>query len=126
MSQSEVPAEEDDEEDFLLPADVQPFLHESPLYSDNTANGIALMWAPRPYNLRSSNTRRAVDVPLVKSWSVVLCDCLFLSTKHHVYRYREHCPAGQPVKVRVSYQKLLKCYVLNALKQRKPKPQKKR
>jgi len=31
-----------------------------------------------------------------------------------------------PVKVRVSYQKLLKYYVLNALKHRKPKPQKKR
>jgi pre-mRNA-processing factor 8 len=41
-------------------------------------------------------------------------------------RYREHCPAGQPVKVRVSYQKLLKYYVLNALKQRPPKAQKKR
>lgn len=52
--------------------------------------------------------RRAIDVPLVKSW------------------YREHCPPGQPVKVRVSYQKLLKYYVLNALKHRPPKPQKKR
>jgi pre-mRNA-processing factor 8 len=47
-------------------------------------------------------------VPLVKSW------------------YREHCPPGQPVKVRVSYQKLLKYFVLNALKHRPPKPQKKR
>lgn len=42
------------------------------------------------------------------------------------HRYREHCPAGQPVKVRVSYQKLLKYYVLNALKHRPPKAQKKR
>lgn len=47
-------------------------------------------------------------MPLVKTW------------------YREHCPPGQPVKVRVSYQKLLKYYVLNALKHRPPKPQKKR
>jgi len=39
---------------------------------------------------------------------------------------QEHCPPGQPVKVRVSYQKLLKYYVLNALKHRAPKPQKKR
>lgn len=52
--------------------------------------------------------RRAIDVPLVKGW------------------YKEHCPPGQPVKVRVSYQKLLKYYVLNALKHRPPKPQKKR
>lgn len=36
-------------------------------------------------------------------------------------RYLEHCPPGQPVKVRVSYQKLLKCYVLNELKHRPPK-----
>ena len=48
------------------------------------------------------------DIPLVKSW------------------YREHCPAGMPVKVRVSYQKLLKYYVLNALKHRPPKAKKKR
>lgn len=52
--------------------------------------------------------RRAIDIPLVKCW------------------YKEHCPPGHPVKVRVSYQKLLKYYVLNALKHRRPKPQKKR
>lgn len=58
--------------------------------------------------LLSGRCRRAIDIPLVKNW------------------YREHCPPGQPVKVRVSYQKLLKYYVLNALKHRPPKPQKKR
>ena len=62
----------------------------------------------RPFCLRSDRTRRAMDIPLVKAW------------------YREHCPAGMPVKVRVSYQKLLKYFVLNALKHRPPKPQKKR
>ena len=98
----------DDDEEFELPEFVQPFLKETPLYSDNTANGIALLWAPRPFNLRSGRTRRALDVPLVKSW------------------YREHCPSGMPVKVRVSYQKLLKYYVINALKHRPPKAQKKR
>ncbi|KAJ8731216.1 hypothetical protein PYW07_004380 [Mythimna separata] len=97
-----------DEEEFLLPEDVTPFLQETALYTDNTANGIALLWAPRPFNMRSGRTRRAIDVPLVKTW------------------YKEHCPPGQPVKVRVSYQKLLKYYVLNALKHRPPKPQKKR
>ncbi|KAM7446265.1 Pre-mRNA-processing-splicing factor8 [Porites harrisoni] len=98
----------DDEEEFELPEDIQPFLQDTPLYSDNTANGIALLWAPRPFCLRSARTRRALDIPLVKTW------------------YREHCPSGHPVKVRVSYQKLLKCYVLNALKHRPPKAQKKR
>jgi pre-mRNA-processing factor 8 len=98
----------DDDEEFELPEYVEPFVKDTPLYTDNTANGISLLWAPRPYNLRSGHCRRAVDVPLVKSW------------------YREHCPSGMPVKVRVSYQKLLKCYVLNALKHRPPKAQKKR
>ena len=98
----------DDDAEFELPEYVQPFLQETPLYSDNTANGIALLWAPRPFNLRSGRSRRAIDVPLVKGW------------------YREHCPAGMPVKVRVSYQKLLKYYVLNALKHRPPKSKKKR
>lgn len=97
-----------DEEDFELKDDVVSFFQATQLYTDNTAHGIALLWAPRPFNLRSGRTRRAIDVPLVKSW------------------YREHCPPGQPVKVRVSYQKLLKYYVLNALKHRPPKPQKKR
>lgn len=98
----------DDDEEFILPEEVQPFLQDTPLYTDNTANGISLLWAPRPFNMRSGRCRRAIDIPLVKTW------------------YKEHCPPGHPVKVRVSYQKLLKYYVLNALKHRKPKPQKKR
>ena len=69
----------DDDEEFELPEFAEPFLKETPLYTDNTANGIALLWAPRPYNLRSGRTRRAVDVPLVKTWlkhtSLVLSCC---------------------------------------------------
>lgn len=103
-----LPEEDEDEEEFCLPDYVQPFLQDAPLYTDNTANGIALLWAPRPFYQRSGLTRRALDIPLVKNW------------------YREHAPAGQPVKVRVSYQKLLKCYVLNSLKHRPPKNMKKR
>uniref|UniRef100_A0A183BZ37 MPN domain-containing protein n=1 Tax=Globodera pallida TaxID=36090 RepID=A0A183BZ37_GLOPA len=98
----------DDAEEFEISSDVVPMFYEFPLYTENTANGMALLWAPRPFNLRSGRTRRIIDVPLVKSW------------------YKEHCPAGMPVKVRVSYQKLLKVFVLNALKHRPPKPQKKR
>ena len=29
----------DEDEDFELPEDIQPFLQDTPLYSDNTANG---------------------------------------------------------------------------------------
>lgn len=47
----------DDDEEFELPEFCEPFLKETPLYTDNTANGIALLWAPRPYNLRSGRAR---------------------------------------------------------------------
>ena len=98
----------DVDDEFVLPAEVEPFLKDVPLYTDNTANGIALYWAPHPFNKRSGVTRRCIDVPLVKEW------------------YQEHCPPNHPVKVRVSYQKLLKCYVLNKLHHRHPKPLNKR
>lgn len=71
----------DEDEEFELDADAVPFFKDVPLYTDMTANGIALLWAPRPFNIRSGRTRRALDVPLVKCW------------------YREHCPANMPVKV---------------------------
>ena len=44
-----------------------------------------------------------MDVPLINNW------------------FYEHCPPNNPVKVRVSYQKLLKMYVLNQLHHRHPK-----
>ncbi|KAF8194228.1 NUC071 domain-containing protein [Pholiota molesta] len=92
-----------DDDDFILPEVVEPFLEEKELENDLTADGIALWWAPEPYNRRSGRMRRAQDIPLVKNW------------------YLEHCPPGQPVKVRVSYQKLLKCFVLNELHTRPEK-----
>ncbi|KAL0026492.1 hypothetical protein WJX77_002478 [Trebouxia sp. C0004] len=100
--------EDDEEEDFELPEGVDPFLTEQPLYTENTAAGIALLWAPRPFDLRSGRTRRSVDVPLINNW------------------FYEHCPPNNPVKVRVSYQKLLKMYVLNRLHHRHPKNLKKK
>ncbi len=65
--------------------------------------GIILYWAPRPYNLRQGRTRRSEDVPLINNW------------------FREHCPSTAAVKIRVSYQKLLKCWVYNQLKAKPPK-----
>eukprot|EP01124_Arcella_intermedia_P026086 TRINITY_DN4820_c0_g2_i1.p1 TRINITY_DN4820_c0_g2~~TRINITY_DN4820_c0_g2_i1.p1 ORF type:complete len:2327 (+),score=466.67 TRINITY_DN4820_c0_g2_i1:202-7182(+) len=101
-------SEEAEEDDFVLPGTVKPLLSQLPLFTDQTAPGIALYWAPRPFNLRSGRARRSIDVPLVKTW------------------YQEHCPSTFPVKVRVSYQKLLKCYVLNRLHHRSPKALNKR
>ena len=99
---------EGEEDDFSLPEDVEPFLIDTPLFSGNTAAGIALYWAPHPFNERTGHMRRALDIPLVKPW------------------FLERCPPNQPVKVRVSYQKLLKCYVHNCLKKRPPKSLKRR
>lgn len=95
--------EEPEEEAFELPANVEPFLADEDLYTEDTSSAIALWWAPFPFDRRSGRMVRAQDVPLVKQW------------------YLEHCPPKQPVKVRVSYQKLLKTYVLNELHKKKPK-----
>jgi len=97
-----------DGEELVLAADVKPLLSSSPLFNENTASAIALYWAPRPFNMRSGFTRRCIDIPLVNSW------------------FQEHCPPSHPVKVRVSYQKLLKCYVLNELHKKAPKGLKKK
>ncbi|KAI9830294.1 MAG: pre-mRNA-splicing factor 8 [Phylliscum demangeonii] len=96
-----------EDEDFELPADVEPFLAHEELYTIDTSSAIALWWAPYPFDRRSGRMVRAQDIPLVKQW------------------YLEHCPQNQPVKVRVSYQKLLKTYVLNELHKKKPKAQNK-
>ncbi len=93
----------DDDDDFVLPEGVTPVLSAAPLQTDNTSNGIALYHAPRPFNMRTGRMRRSHDIPLVKTW------------------YQEHPISSYPVKVRVSYQKLLKCYVLNELHHRPPK-----
>jgi len=98
---------DDNEDEFELPGEVEPFFAEEELYTPDTASAIALWWAPHPFNKRSGKMVRAQDVPLVKQW------------------YLEHCPQGQPVKVRVSYQKLLKSFVLNELHKNKPKAQNK-
>jgi len=60
--------EEDEDDEFTLPEGVTPFLKDKDIYTEDTAPGIALYWAPRPFNLRSGRTRRAIDVPLVNSW----------------------------------------------------------
>lgn len=98
----------EDDEEFGLEPEFDPLLRDSPLYTDNTSSGISLLYAPRPFNLRSGRTRRCIDVPLVKNW------------------YMEHCPPGYAVKVRVSYQKLLKTHVLNELHKKPPKAMKKK
>ncbi|KAL2172190.1 hypothetical protein VTG60DRAFT_7034 [Thermothelomyces hinnuleus] len=95
--------EEPEDDAFELPATVEPFLADEELATEDTASAIELWWAPYPFDRRSGRMVRAQDVPLIKHW------------------YLEHCPPKQPVKVRVSYQKLLKTYVLNELHKKRPK-----
>lgn len=83
-------------------------LKHVPLFSERTGDGISLYWAPHPFNKRSGLMRRRLDVAVVKRW------------------YQEHCAPGQPVKVRVSYQKLLKNWVANEVHRRVPPSQVKR
>lgn len=111
---SDIPSYEDeifgdnDEDSFELPSDFEPILSDEPLSTSDTASAIELWWAPYPFNKRSGHMVRAEDVALIKNW------------------YLEHPDPSYPVKVRVSYQKLLKNYVLNSLKTRPPASQKKR
>ena len=94
----ELDEEYEDDEEFTMPENFDgAILRRTPLFTENTADGIALYHAPRPFNMRCGNTRRALDIPLVKTW------------------YQEHCPRDLPVKVRVSYQKLLKVWISNEL-----------
>lgn len=95
--------DDDELDEFMLPTDVEPILMETALYTRDTAAGIELYHAPHPFNRRTGRMRRNLDIPLINSW------------------YKEHCNPDYPVKVRVSYQKLLKLFVLNSLHHRSPK-----
>ncbi|KAJ4022262.1 pre-mRNA-splicing factor 8 [Fusarium irregulare] len=100
--------EEPEEDAFELPAGVEPFLADEDIENEDTSSAVDLWWAPYPFDRRSGRMVRAQDVPLVKQW------------------YLEHPPSDRPpVKVRVSYQKLLKNFVLNELHKKKPKAQNK-
>ena len=95
--------EYEDDGEYEMPAGFAPFLVEEDLELDLTAAAIGLLWAPRPFSMNKGTCRRTVDVALISPW------------------YRERCPADVRVKVRVSYQKLLKNFVYNELHRRKPK-----
>lgn len=107
-NEDEIFGDEDIDDDFSLPGDCEAFLADEEVSTENTAAALQLWWAPYPFNRRSGRMVRAQDVPLIKHW------------------YLEHPDASYPVKVRVSYQKLLKSYVLNSLKSKPPASQKKR
>ena len=51
QTEEPLPSEEEIEE-WDLPEEVVPIFDQVSLYTDNTANGLALLWAPRPFNIR--------------------------------------------------------------------------
>lgn len=89
---------------------VVPFLSEAPLSTPQTSAGVALYAAPHPFNMRSGRTRRTIDIPLIGHW----------------LRDRVSRELNYPTKVRVSYQKLLKAWVINQLHSKPHKPKTKR
>lgn len=99
---------DEDFEEFEMPEEVEAVLSDELLWSEDTTNAVNLYWAASPFNKRAGKMRRSYDIPLVSQW------------------FKEQCPQGYPVKVRVSYQKLLKCWVLNSLHHQRPPAQKKR
>jgi pre-mRNA-processing factor 8 len=100
--------DDDDENDWIeddeivASAALHPILLNAPLSTPNTSAGIALYHAPSPFNQRAGNTRRVIDVPLIGHW----------------HQERVSRDLNYPTKVRVSYQKLLKAWVLNQLHSR--------
>ncbi|OWB80202.1 hypothetical protein B5S32_g4460 [[Candida] boidinii] len=94
-------------EELELQMEISPFLDDKELETDELEGAIQLWWAPYPFNRRTHNTVRAQDVALAKEW------------------YLQHCPPENPVKVKVSYQKLLKGHVANELHKIKPPNQNK-
>ncbi|EDR30125.1 pre-mRNA-processing-splicing factor, putative [Entamoeba dispar SAW760] len=95
--------EEDDDETIEFYDDVIAFGNTIELDNEKIKDGLNLINAQYPFNNKYGATRRAQDVPLIKGW------------------YLEHVQKNYPVKVRVSYQKLLKCYVINELQKKPPK-----
>ncbi|KAK2681693.1 JAB1/MPN/MOV34 metalloenzyme domain [Fusarium oxysporum f. sp. vasinfectum] len=92
--------EESEDDAFELPAGVEPFLADEDIENENTSSAVELWWAPYPFDRRSgrmSNSGTSSTPPSDRP----------------------------PVKVRVSYQKLLKNFVLNELHKKKPKAQNK-
>ena len=105
----EDPGWEPDEE-CVASSLLEPLLVDAPMSTRNTVAGITLYWAPHPFNQRSGRTRRTIDIPLVGHW----------------FRDRVSPDLNYPTKVRVSYQKLLKAWVLNQLHSKPDKPKNKR
>ena len=87
---------------FQLPEMCEPFLENLPLYTEHTAQAIALYWAPRPFNQRQAER----DVLTMFRWSSP-------GTRSTV-RLASQLRCASRIK------SCCNCYVLNALNHRSP------
>ncbi|KNC53021.1 pre-mRNA-processing-splicing factor 8 [Thecamonas trahens ATCC 50062] len=81
----------------VAPLPLAAALSDLPVEPEATADALRLYWAPPPFSTRAGRTKRALDVPLVSSW------------------FKERLSSSKSVAIRVSYQKLLKAWVSNAI-----------
>ncbi|SCU79447.1 LADA_0B00716g1_1 [Lachancea dasiensis] len=88
-------------DDFELPQTFKAVLEDLDFELPDTKDALDLYHAPFPFNRRSGSTVRSQDVSLIKEW------------------YLQRPETDVPIKVRISYQKLLKNYVSNELKSTK-------
>ena len=56
-----------DDDECIFNDDIEAFLTDTPLYTNNTANGISLLWAPHPFNLKSGHIHRTIYISLVSN-----------------------------------------------------------
>jgi len=86
-----------EDNDVILPRSFKPIFNFLKLYNKNTIKAYTLLHASYPFFHKNILINRVIDIPLVKSW------------------YLLHCPLNFPSKVRISYQKLLKRFVINKM-----------
>mmetsp|Transcript_44709 Transcript_44709/g.74621 ORF Transcript_44709/g.74621 Transcript_44709/m.74621 type:complete len:2266 (+) Transcript_44709:990-7787(+) len=89
--------EEKHAQDILLPKRFKFLFDFLKLYNRNTSKALNLSYAPLPFSNQHPEIKRILDITITRSWYLV------------------HCPLEFPKKVRVSYQKLLKKYIMNKI-----------
>lgn len=94
--------ERQNNDEFTLSEDFKPLMKDEELELPETKDAFDLYHSPHPFNKNSGKMVRAQDVTLVKNW------------------YLQRSDQDFPLKTRVSYQRLLKSHVFNALRTRRP------
>uniref|UniRef100_A0A6T6SP05 mRNA splicing factor PRP8 n=1 Tax=Amorphochlora amoebiformis TaxID=1561963 RepID=A0A6T6SP05_9EUKA len=89
--------------EMLLSNRLIPIFFNYKLFNKYTKISLELLWSTFPYNTKILDIKRIITISMINNW------------------IREHCPITSPQKVRISFQKLLKNYILNQLHNKKKK-----